>query len=54
MLFASGRLSHLAKAPFTQHSQEREVTEFDLVQAVGRQLAGASIIGLVDHLFTWA
>lgn len=54
MLFASGWLSHLAEASFTQHSQEGEVAEFDLVQAAGRQLAGASIIGLVDHLFTWA
>lgn len=43
--------SHLAKAALPQDGQEGEVTEFDLVQVVGRQVSGA--ISLRDHLLTW-
>lgn len=46
--------TYLAEAAFPQYSQEREVAEFDLVQAAGWQLAGLATIRLVDHLLSWA
>lgn len=52
--FASGQLPHLAEAPFPQHSQEGEVAELDFIQAAAQRLARAGVIGLVDHLFSWA
>lgn len=51
MLYLHPSPSHLAKAALPQDGQEGEVTEFDLVQVVGRQVSGA--ISLRDHLLTW-
>lgn len=45
--------AHLAKAAFSQHGQEAEIGEFDLVHDVGGHEAGLSIC-LGHLLLTWA
>ena len=50
----SVQMPHLAKAALPQHSQEGEVVQLDVVQAVERQPVGVGVVRLVNQLLTWA